>query len=60
MDSIPDLRQPIAILSGYHSRCLFKGEWLGYPVAPDAGIGHIRHTDDYFKFPSISKEAEIG
>jgi hypothetical protein len=60
MDPIPDLCQPATLLSGHHSRRLFKGEWLGYPLAPDAGIGHCGHSHDPFEFSPIPEEAEIG
>ena len=47
------------VIFGHHSRRLFKGEWPGYPLAPGAGIRHLRHTHDSFEFPEVSEEIEM-
>jgi hypothetical protein len=60
MDPIPDLCQPTPLFLNYHPGCLFKGDRLGYPLAPDVGIGGIGHTHDSSEFGAISEEAKIG
>ena len=59
MDSIPNLCQPATLLSGHYSRRLSEGEWLGYPLASNAGIGHFRHVYDRLEFVEIPEEAKI-